>query len=404
VKKVISTLYLAVEQKGCQIASCSALGTPIVKCIVQPGDGATPLLKGINAAKKSIEILIFRFNRREVEKALAAAVARGVHVHALIAWTNRGGEKNLRDLELRLLGAGVTVARTDDNLVRYHGKLMLVDRRILFLLAFNFTYVDMERSRSFGIITTNKKHVIEAAKLFDADAKRHPYVPGSATFIVSPLNARKQLATFIRGTKKELLIYDPEISDPAFIRLLEARAKGGVMVKVIGKMTGKSAVLPDPRDLHIRLHARCIIRDGTWAFVGSQSLRTLELDARREVGLTFRDPKVVARLVRIFKEDWESGGKAEAAPLTPEEIAERDSASASKVAAKVAKAVVADLNPVTPVVETTVRQLSGIAPEVVLNKEEIETTVRSAVKDAVKQVVRDFVEEAAELHTAVSKV
>ena len=128
------------------------------------------------------------------------------------------GERGLRELELRLLGAGVTVARTDDDLVRYHGKMMLVDRRVLYLLAFNFTYLDMERSRSFGIVTTNKKHVLEAARLFEADTKRLAYTPGSATFIVSPLNARKQLTTFIRGAKKELLIYDPEIADPAILK------------------------------------------------------------------------------------------------------------------------------------------------------------------------------------------
>src|SRR6202023_1933797 len=121
-----------------------------------------------------IEIVIFRFDRIEIEKALATAVSRGVFVHALIAYTNRGGEKNLRELELRLLAAGVTVARTADDLVRYHGKMMIVDRRELYLLAFNFTFLDIEHSRSFGLITTNRKVVHEAVKLFEADTKRQP--------------------------------------------------------------------------------------------------------------------------------------------------------------------------------------------------------------------------------------
>ena len=149
----------------------------LVKCLVQPGDGVMPLVKAITHARNRIEIVIFRFNRSEIESALANAVTRGVNVHALIAYTNRGGEKNLRDLELRLLAAGVTVSRTDDDLVRYHGKLMLVDRRQLFLLAFNFTFLDIERSRAFGIITTNRNHVREAAKLFEADTKRIAYTP-----------------------------------------------------------------------------------------------------------------------------------------------------------------------------------------------------------------------------------
>jgi phosphatidylserine/phosphatidylglycerophosphate/cardiolipin synthase-like enzyme len=379
------------------------LESPIVKCIVQPGDGVAYLVKGIDKAKKSIEIVIFRFNRREIEKALASAVTRGVHVHALIAHTNRGGETNLRQLELRLLGAGVTVARTDDDLVRYHGKLMIVDRRELYLLAFNFTYLDMERSRSFGIVTTNRKHVQEAARLFEADTNRQPYSPASATFVVSPLNARKQLSTFIRGAKKELLIYDPEIGDPAMVRLLEARSKAGVTVNIIGKLAVKNSVLPAPQSLQIRLHTRSILRDGTWAFVGSQSLRALELDSRREVGIIFRDPAVVTRLVKTFRDDWAAGGKSEGREPTPDEVAQTDAASASKMAKKVAKAVVNGLRPVTPVVATTVRELSGMAPEVRLNEQAIEATVKTAVQDAVRQVVRDFVEEAVEAHDATSK-
>jgi phosphatidylserine/phosphatidylglycerophosphate/cardiolipin synthase-like enzyme len=374
-----------------------------VKVIVQPGDGVAPLIKAIDGAKKSIEVVIFRLNRRELEKAFGDAVARGVHVHALIAHTNRGGEKSLRELELRLLGAGITVARTDHELVRYHGKMMLVDRRVLYVLAFNFTYLDMERSRSFGIVTTNKNHVREAARLFEADTNRHAYTAGSASFVVSPVNARGQLSKFIRSAKKELLIYDPDVSDPAMVRVLEARVRAGVNVQIIGKLAAETSIIAKPQMLQIRLHTRTIVRDGTWAFVGSQSLRALELDSRREIGIIFRDPKAVSQIAKIFRADWESGGTVAAEPLTPQEAAALDSASASRVARKVAKAVANGLGPVTPVVETTVREIAGEMPKVDLNEREIEETVKNAVKDAVKQVVRDFVEEAVEAHDVEAK-
>ena len=374
-----------------------------MKCLVQPGDGVMPLIKGINDAKKSVEVMIFRFNRREIEKALAAAVTRGIHVHALIASTNRGGVQNLRDLKMRLLAAGVRVSRTDDDLVRYHGKLMLIDRKVLYLLAFNFTYLDMERSRSFAIITDNKKHVEQAAKLFDADTKRQPYKAGSATFVVSPVNARRQITAFIKAAKKELLIYDPEVSDPAIVRLLEARVKAGVTVKIIGKLKAGSTVLAAPKTLPIRLHTRSIIRDSSWAFVGSQSLRSLELDARREVGIIFRDPKVVARLAKTFEDDWGAKVQPAAKPVSAAEAEHLEQASAANVAKKVAKAVAEDMAPVKPVFDTTVRELAGAAPGVNLNHAEMEATVKQAVKDAVRQVVRDFVEEAAETQGAETK-
>jgi cardiolipin synthase len=55
-------------------------------------------------------------------------------VHALIAFTNRGGEEKLRGLEMCFLASGITVARTADDLVRYHGKMMILDRQELYLL------------------------------------------------------------------------------------------------------------------------------------------------------------------------------------------------------------------------------------------------------------------------------
>lgn len=360
------------------------------------------MIKGINRAKKSIEIVIFRFNRSDIEKALKTAVTRGVHVHALIAYTNRGGEQRLRDLEMRLLAAGVTVSRTDDDLVRYHSKLLLIDRRVLYVLAFNFTYLDMERSRSFGVITTNKKHVEEAVRLFDADARRHPYTANSATFVVSPVNARKRLTEFVKAAKKELLIYDPEISDPAIVRTLETRARAGVSIRVIGKLKTRSRVLPEAKTLPIRLHTRCIIRDGSWAFVGSQSLRALELDARREVGIIFRDPKVIARMTKTFEEDWEEKGETTAKQMSAAETRELEQISASKVAKKVARAVVEELDPVKPVVEMTMEALSA-APDIKLDHVEMEATVKQAVKEAVKQVVLDIVEQASESQSAGAK-
>src|SRR5207302_450907 len=158
----------------------------------------------IKKAKRSVEIIIFRFDQAEIESALIEAVERGVFVHALIAFTNKGGEQTLRRLEMRFLDKGITVARTADDLARYHGKMMLID----------------------GI----------------------------------------------------------KITDRAMQHILEERFKAGLEIRVIGQITrNKNLLVRCPQNL--RLHARVIIRDRTSIFLGSQSLRKLELDSRREIGV-----------------------------------------------------------------------------------------------------------------------
>ena len=223
----------------------------LVKLLIQPGDGVQRLVKGIKKAKDRVEIMIFRFDRVEIERALINAVERGVFVHALIAFTNRGGEQNLRKLEKSFLANGITVARTADDLVRYHGKMMIVDR-------------------------------------------------------------------------KELLIYDPKISDRGMLRLLEERKKAGVDVRIIGCASGKRLAACELK--RIRLHTRTIIRDRTQAFLGSQSLRQLELDARREIGMIFRDASGIKQAIRIFEEDWAETDTGKAAAKRAGKDAEEQAA------------------------------------------------------------------------------
>ena len=163
-----------------------------MKLIVEPEGGIGPVLSAIAQAKSAIDIVIFRLDCRSVTRSLEAAVRRGVAVRAMIARKHRGGARDLRKLE--------RLSRTAGDLVRYHGKMMIVDRRVLHVYGFNYTRRDY-RSRSFGIETTSVALVREAQKLFDADATRRPYRPGSSDFVVSPAHSRERLSAFIRGAR-----------------------------------------------------------------------------------------------------------------------------------------------------------------------------------------------------------
>jgi phosphatidylserine/phosphatidylglycerophosphate/cardiolipin synthase-like enzyme len=359
------------------------LGKAPVKLLIQPDDGIAPLLAGIRSAKKSIEIAIFRFDRAELEAALKAAVARGVSVSALIAYTNKGGEINLRKLEMRLLAVGVAVSRTATDLVRYHDKIMIIDRRTLYVLSFNFSHLDIDHSRGFGIVTSRVMFVHEAVKLFEADTTRQPYTPALDNFVVSPANARKQLAAFIRKAKKQLLIYDPLIADLGMLRALTERAKAGVEIKVIGRVSKRSVGLEIRNLAGLRLHTRTIICDRRQAFVGSQSLRRAELDSRREVGIIVREPKVVQGLIQIFEADWERKAVEEAP----------GSQAKPKVSKKTVKALVKELSPLHPIVEEAVKQVASETESASLNMKEMKETVKEAVQEAVRERVKEIVKE-----------
>ena len=360
-----------------------------MKLLIQPDDGIKPIIQALKKAKKNIRILIFRFDRVEIEKALVEAVNRGVTVQALIAHTNQGEEKNLRRLEMRLLSQGITVTRTADDLVRYHGKMFIVDDKVLYVLSFNFTHMDIDLSRSFGVAITKKSTVKEAIRLFECDSKRRPYTKAKDDLVVSPVNARKSLIEFIAGTKKRLLIYEMKISDNDFVKLINKKISAGVEVRVLSRASAKSGTIP-VRRLPSRLHLRAILRDGNSAFLGSQSLRKLELEARREVGIVFRDKKIVKEMESIFEKDW----KRSEPVVEDSKLASALGVPAKKVAKEVAKQIA-----IKPVVEQVLEKVIDTKDPTPFEPEEVAQTVREAfqdeVQDAVKEALKGVVVEAA---------
>jgi phosphatidylserine/phosphatidylglycerophosphate/cardiolipin synthase-like enzyme len=352
--------------------------------LIQPQDGVVPLVKAIRGARKSVDIVIFRFDRAEIEVALRDAAKRGVSVTALIAYTNHGGEKSLRKLEMRLLEAGVTVSRTADDLVRYHDKLLIIDGRLLYVLSFNFTRLDIDHSRGFAIVTRKKRLVQEALKLLVADTGRTPYEASVDTFVVSPVNARTQLLALIHRSKEELLVYDPKIADTEMLRALSEQAKKGVDVRVIGSVGRKSPHVKVRSLSGFRLHTRTIVCDRREVFVGSQSLRKAELDSRREVGVIVRDAKVLIGVVNTFEADWGAKETAETVQSTPQ------------VLKKSLKEMVDKLSPLDPLVKEAVREVVSKRGERDLSKAEVKKTVERAVKEAVRERVEEMLSEGAE--------
>ena len=283
---------------------------------------------------------------------------------------------------MRLLGAGITVARTADDLARYHGKMIVVDESRVFILAFNFTYLDIDHSRSFGVIVEDAKLVGEAMKLFDSDILRQSYTAGHPALLISPSNSRAQLGAYIQGAKKELLIYDPNVSDSEMLKLLGERAAAGVDIKILGRAprfaTHKLA--------QIRLHARVIVRDRTEVSVGSQSLRTLELDGRREVGILLRNPAVAQKVAQIFDQDW----KLAADSLSVSEV-ESSLSQTKKIAKKVAKALTRELPQVAELLDLAVKEVGGDSADLHVDTEQLQDSIEEAVKRAVKEAVKEAV-------------
>jgi hypothetical protein len=201
--------------------------------------------------------------------------------------------------------------------------------------------------------------------------------------------------------KKELLIYDPMISDKEMLHILQERTHVGVKIKVIGSVAG-SAPFEVQQIAGIRLHTRTIIRDRSRAFVGSQSLRTAELDARREVDIIIQDAKLVAQQVDTFETDWAASRKKNA--LAPSKRAEAPKVEAATVSAKEAEKAVQvlteELDTLAVSVKKAVRLAVAKAGDDVLRDKDVKDTIKNVVKKAVNDAVKEAVQDAQDAQDA----
>ena len=183
--------------------------------------------------------------------------------------------------------------------------MMLVDDT-LHVFGFNYTKLDIEKSRSFGIVTDDSQLVKEACALFEADCTRQPYTPAHDRARRQPrVVARRSSTAFIKKAQEAAAHLRRQGERPP-----DAPAARGA------RQSGR-------RDPHVRQARQGRRRASTRAscptcgctsarssatasaaFIGSQSLRKLELDGRREVGVIVRDARVAKKMREVFEADW----------------------------------------------------------------------------------------------------
>lgn len=338
--RAIAALLLALVVAGCGApAPTPRPGTELkalsvrsssgqLELFKQPEAGVRPLIDVIDGAKRSIDLKIYMMSMSgpagEVVSALQRAARRGVAVRVMAEpfpylpeSTARAGGYNAEAVRA-LLSAGAKVMYSRPEFRYTHEKSLVVDGETTVVMTMNITKSSFTSNREFGIIDRRPRDVEFVSRLFQADwVGEEPLVPINPNIVVSPSNAREQLAALVAGAQHSLVIESNSLKDPALVALAAMRARGGADVKVlVAASRDKESDYSTWRYLReagisqIRflekpyLHAKLIVADGVKAYVGSENLTTNSLDRNRELGILVDDPAIVGELVRTSAADW----------------------------------------------------------------------------------------------------
>ncbi|MGH7195455.1 MAG: phospholipase D-like domain-containing protein [Candidatus Saccharimonadales bacterium] len=287
--------------------------------ITEPQVGVAPELKLIDSAKKSVDLVMYELEDKNIEQALVAAQNRGVSVKVLLNKGYYGQQSRANVAAYNYLHNNyVPVEWTPKYFSLTHEKMLEADGKTASIMTFNFTPEYYATSRDFGVNDNNKQDLAAIIKTFSADWQATKITAPTGNALVWSPGSESAMINLINSSKKSLGIYNEEMADNKIDTALENAAKRGVNVEVT--MTNSSEWKTDFESLtkagvHVRtyaanaklyIHAKMILVDNQKVFLGSENFSTTSLDRNRELGLILSSPQIIKSLNTTFASDYQA--------------------------------------------------------------------------------------------------
>jgi phosphatidylserine/phosphatidylglycerophosphate/cardiolipin synthase-like enzyme len=294
------------------------IGTTPSALLIEPGDGARPLVRLIDHTQRSLFLECYILSDRQVIRALERASAQDVGVYVLLEPHPLGMGTQPQRVADELAAAGVAVRWTRPVFALTHAKFLVSDDSTAVIASANFSHAGLHSNRDLLVIDRQVTDVRAASAVFRADWDGSTPLVRDSNIVISPDNARARLSRLLSRAHRSVSIYAEEVGDAAMERELALLEREGISVRLIlaaGQTPTAARSLVD-RGVPVRqlgtpyVHAKMVLIDGREAFVGSENLSSQSLDHNRELGLLVRG-SAVDRLSATFDSDWNR-----AAPVT----------------------------------------------------------------------------------------
>lgn len=301
-----------------------------VRVLVQPDDGALPVIGLIAAAQQSVSIKQFTFTHPAILQAVIAAHRSGRTVRVMLNPRRSSGDRANDMTESTLREQDIAVSWSNPHFAVTHEKSMLIDDAYALIATFNFCEKYFTVTRDYGLVIEDPAAIAEIRACFDADWIHAPFHPSAdSNLLWSNANSRLFMSRFIDSARETLDIQHPKFVDATILdRIAHARER---RVKVRLLCGGKHGIsewdvldtfsalrILERLNVHVhkqknmRLHAKLLIADDERALVGSMNIDRNAFDLRRELGIVVSDQGAVKRLRNVFDDDWESSHPYEA--------------------------------------------------------------------------------------------
>jgi hypothetical protein len=186
-------------------------GSFTMKLIIQPDEGAAPIIEFIRSARTSLILKQFTFTHPDVLQAVIDAHRSGVAVRVMLNAKRSGGDRANDETFAALEKGGVPVQWSNPDFYVTHEKSMVADGVRAMVATYNLCEKYFTRTRDYGLVLENAAKAAQITECFDADWNRTAWTPGADTGLVwSNSGSRLAIAKFIDSAEESLFVQHPK--------------------------------------------------------------------------------------------------------------------------------------------------------------------------------------------------
>ena len=286
-----------------------------VALLVEPDAGPAAIVDLIAGARSSVWMEMYLLTDARAVAALADRARAGCDVRVILEPAPYLNEDANQPAFAELTAAGATVRWSTPRFTYTHAKVLIVDHARLVVMTLNLTAAGLAGNREYAAADDDGDDVAAAEALFTAD-ETGATARAAGRLVTSPDTSRAALTGLIDRAGLSLAIETEELTDPAIVgALLAARARGvAVTLAWPGPPDAGSAfpmlaaagvtvrAVTDPG-----IHAKVVVADGRFVYLGSANFSPTSLDRNRELGLRLDDAGLARRIAATVSDDAARG-------------------------------------------------------------------------------------------------
>ncbi len=271
------------------------------------------MVKQIQSAKNKVYLEVYMFTETRIFEALKKDQKRGVEVKVILEqYPYKSGNINNK-LFSKLKKAGINVVWSDSHDYKLnHAKFLIIDN-LAYISTGNMTYSTFKHNRDFFIATSDAKIVKNLEQIFHDDFAGHEVTRYNQNLVVSPIYSRSKLETMLLSAQKNIKIYMQYFLDEninSILKQIKNEKNIDIQILVDKKNMDSDTVKNlqkhgvQIQTIPTKIHAKAVLIDEKYIFIGSENFSKSSLDQNREMGIILKNKNIIEQFLEVFSKDW----------------------------------------------------------------------------------------------------